>query len=111
MTKAIIIDQRDVERDYGFHGIEAIVEHEKHGRLLVCDGFGGKDSLRGGAVRFGHGIVCKLHDDDTFEGLDASWNDYTTVNSAVQAGYDDSRPVLDWGGHVIASFAKSCGLN
>lgn len=111
MSKAIIIEQRSVERDYGFRGVEAIVEHEKHGRLLVCDGFGGKDSLRGGAVRFEHGMVCKLLDDDTFEQLDADWNDYTTVNSAVQSGYDGSRPVLDWSGHVIAGLAKSCGLD
>lgn len=111
MSKVIIIEQRDVERDYGFRGVEAIVEHEAHGRLLVCDGFGGKDSLRGGSVRFEHGMVCKLHDDDTFDSLDADWNDYTTVKSAIQAGYDGSRPVLDWGGHVIARLAKSCGLN
>ena len=110
MSKAIIIEQRDVERDYGFRGVEAIVEHDKHGRLLVCDGFGGKDSMRGGAVRFEHGMVCRLHDDDNFSLLDENWNDYTTVKSAIQAGYDGSRPVLDWSGYAIAGLAKSCGL-
>lgn len=110
MSKATVIDQRTVERAYGFEGTEVIIDHETHGRLLVCDGFGGADSLRGGAVRYVHGIVCKLREKDTFGDLDGPWNDYTTVNEAVQAGHDDSRPVLDWSGHAVAGLAKSCGL-
>lgn len=110
MSKATVIEKRNIKRDYGFDGVEAIVDHPKHGRLLVCDGFGGMDSLRGGAVRFEHGIVCKLHDDDTFAALDAAWNDVTTIMAAVTTGYDDSRPVLEWDGMMVAKLAEGCGL-
>ena len=103
MYKPTVIETRDVERDYGFRGTNAIIDHPKHGRLLVCDGFGGMDTLRGGAVRWEHGIVVLLRADDTFATIDPTW-DY------VRHGYDDDRPIQMWGGQAIASLAKACGL-
>ncbi len=109
--KSVVIETRAVEREYGYPGVEAIVDHPQHGRLLVIDGFGGKDSLRGGAVRFEHGRVCKLLPEDTFEALDAEWNEYTSVMDAVTSGHDSDRPLLDWDGMAVAGLAKSCGLD
>lgn len=106
MSKITVVESRSVERDYGFAGVEAIIEHPSHGRLLIRDGFGGMGQPRGGAVRWVHGMVCKLQPGDTLDGL----REDTRVLSAVLAGYDDTRPVLDWDGHVIAAVAKSAGL-
>ena len=110
MSKATVIEKRDVERDYGLSGIDAIVDHPEHGRLLVCDGYGGMDDIKGGAVRFEHGLVVKLHNDDTFAALDGDWNEATSIMSAVTHGYDESRPVLEWPGFMVAKLAKACGL-
>jgi hypothetical protein len=110
MSKATVAEKRDVERDYGFSGVEAIIDHPEHGRLLICDGFGGMDDLKGGAVRFEHGLVVKLHDEDTFDALDADWNEATSVMTAVTHGYDDTRPVLEWTGYMVDELAKACGL-
>lgn len=109
MRKATVIEKRD-ESGYGFSGVEAIIDHSKHGRLLVLDRFGGIDSMQGGAVRFKHRMVVKLHDDDTFAVLDADWNEGTSVMSAVTHGYDDSRPVLEWDRNMITKLAEYCGL-
>lgn len=109
MTK--LIEKREVTRDYGFDGIDAIVDHPTHGRLLIMDGFGGTDTLKGGAVRWEHGMAIKLQDGDTIDGLiNGEWNDYTTLMGAVIAGHDDSRPILEWDGDMVESVAKSVGL-
>lgn len=110
MSKATVVETRSVKRDYGFTGTEAIVDHPAHGRLLVCDGFGGKDSMQGGAVRFEHGVVIKLRNDDDFASLDADWNESTSVIDAAMHGYDDSRPVLEWSGFMVKRLAEACGL-
>lgn len=105
-----IIGTRGVSRDYGFSGIEAIVETEK-GRLLIQDGFGGIDSIRGGAVRWEHGLVHQLKADDTFTSLDDVVNDAgSTLQDCMTYGTDDARPQLLWDGYALANFAKSVGL-
>ncbi|MFA5633414.1 MAG: hypothetical protein WC997_18140 [Porticoccaceae bacterium] len=109
--KIAIVARRDIERDYGFRGTEAIIDHPKHGRLLLCDGFGGKDTLAGGTVRWTHGMAVKLEDDDTFDALDSTeWSVGTTLMQAVKGGYDDARPILDWDGLTIARVAAAAGL-
>lgn len=111
MSKVTIIERRNVERDYGFSGTEAIIDHPANGRMLLCDGFGGIDTLAGGVVRWTHGIAIKLQDSDTFETLDgAPWTNGVTLMQAVQKGYDDTRPVLDWDGLAIARAAAAAGL-
>lgn len=50
-----VVESRTVERDYGFNGTEAVLDHPKHGRVLLCDGYGGENTLAGGAVRWSHG--------------------------------------------------------
>ena len=106
-----IIEKRDVVRDYDFAGIEAIIDHPKHGRLLIQDGFGGIDSMQGGAVRWSHGLVHKLLDTDTFETLGEVVNDHgSTVQDCMTHGTDTTRPQLLWDGFCIAGLAKSLGL-
>jgi hypothetical protein len=105
-----IIQRRDVQRDYGFWGVDAIIEHPKHGRVLIRDGFGG----RGNAdrmVRWECGIVIKLQPDDTFESLESQMHSLgTTVRAAAERGYDPLRPVLPWDGDAVRRLAKGAGL-
>jgi hypothetical protein len=105
-----IIEKRKVERDFGFLGTDAIIDHEKHGRLLIRDGYGGENGMQGGAVRFQHGMVVKLCTSDTFADLDKDWNEFTSVFDAVVNGYDTARPIKDWDGKMITKLAESLGL-
>ncbi len=91
-----IIERANVVRDYGFRGVEAIIETPQHGRVYIADGYGGQDDLRGGAVRWAHGLALKLQPGDTLASLQApdSWNEGTTILSAAINGYDTTRPLL-----------------
>ncbi len=107
-----IIDKIDVTRDYGMPGTAAIIDHPAHGRMMLCDGFGGLDTLQGGAVRWRHGVAIKLQPADTFASLATTpWNDWMPLLQAVKSGYDDTRPVLDWRGDAVAATAASAGLS
>lgn len=106
-----VIEIKSVEREYGFEGKIAIIDHDKHGRLLIVDGFGGMDELCGGMVRWRHGSVFKLHPDDALNSLDrGEWNEFMTLMEAVQRDADKSRPRLDWSGHMCAALAKRAHL-
>lgn len=105
---ARLIEFENVPRDYGMTGTNAIVESEDGNRYLIQDGFGGIDTLRGGAVRWQHGMVVQLQPTDTLESLRAGeWNELTSLWDAVTHGYDDSRPVLEIS---PANLAKSAGV-
>lgn len=111
MSDIRLIESEDVARDYGFAGVDAVIEHPEHGRLLVMDGYGGERELRGGAVRWEHGAVIKLHPTDTLGSLrKGAWSEATSLWAAMRNGYDDSRPVLQWPGSAIAGLAKAAGL-
>jgi len=106
-----IVEKETLERAYGFQGVQAIIDHDKHGRLLVLDGFGGMDTLQGGAVRFRHGMVIRLKNTDTLSNLkNQNWNNHESLLSAVLQGCDDDRPVLDWSGSMVSKLAESIGL-
>lgn len=106
-----IIETQDVERDYGFRGTNAIVQHPAYGRLLLSDGYGGEGTLQGGAVRWQHGAAVKLLDGDTIASLKIEpWNDHMTLWEAVRSGCDDTRPMLLLDGHAMAAVAKAVGL-
>jgi hypothetical protein len=106
-----VIEQEQVERDYGMQGVEAIVEHPEHGLIYIADGFGGMDTMRGGAVRWEHGMAVKLQPGDTLENLrETEWNDSTTLFRAMLEGYDESRPVLQLTGRQVSAIAKAAGL-
>ena len=111
MDNVNLIQKKKVMRDYGFSGVEAIVHSSKYGRFLICDGYGGENTLAGGAVRFKHGMVIRLKANDTLESLEKDlWNDSTTLYQAMFNGLDDSRPILYWYGSVIEKLAKATGL-
>jgi hypothetical protein len=85
-----------------------VVDHPTHGRLLLVEGFGGMDSLQGGQYRWMHGYAVRLQPGDTLASLDLKeWNEWTSLYTAVMAGYDKTRPVLEWSGHMIASVARA----
>lgn len=105
-----VIESDHVERDYGFRGTDAVIEHPTHGRLLLSDGYGELGN-RGGKVRWEHGTAVKLQPGDTLGSLRSTeWNDWMNLFSAVKTGCDESRPVLDWSGDMVAAVAKSAGL-
>ena len=64
-TKTTLIETTRVEADYGMLCTIAIVEHPKHGRLFIREGYGGEDSLAGGAIRWKHGIAIRIQPGDT----------------------------------------------
>jgi hypothetical protein len=105
-----LIDSREIDRDYGFAGTEAIVEQPEYGRLLIADGYGEK-GLCGGMVRWEHGIAIQLQPGDDFASLDAGgWNDAMCLRQAVLAGYDDTRPVvIGISGAALARIARAAG--
>lgn len=89
----------------------AVVEHPKHGRLLLMTGYGGEEDPAGGAHRWRHGMVVSLQPGDTLTSLRGEkWNDGTSLFDAVAMGMDDTRPIKDWSGHAMESFAKKAGL-
>lgn len=107
---AQVIEKCTVDRAYGFVGEEAIIDHPRLGRIYVADGYGGVDSPDGGAVRWRHGYVCKLHAADTLESLSQPWNEFFSVREAMQQGHDTTRPIMDIYGQALDTLAKSCGL-
>lgn len=109
MEKAMLVESRIIEGKYGFDQQQAIVDHPKHGRILITEQWGGGD-VEGEQYRFKHGLAAKLHDNDTFETIDAPWNDCVTTIDAVLHGQDKSRPVFEWYGKALVSIAKSVGL-
>lgn len=106
-----LIEKENTEREYGFDGINAIIESEKHGKLLIIDGFGGIDDLEGGSVRFKHGMVVKLKDNDTLSSLNKTVGCYyPTLMNDVCRGKNSGRPVMDWDSWTIENTARSVGL-
>jgi hypothetical protein len=108
-SESTIIEQQTLEADYGFAATEAVVDHEKHGRIYICEGYGGEDSLAGGCVRWKHGTVIKLGNEDTLENLKSrEWNEGTSYYSAMKSGYYGE--ILNWTGHAVEGLAKQIGL-
>lgn len=104
--KPKIIEKRNVERDYGFIGTEVIIDHPKHGRLMIMDAFGWREQNSGGKVRWRHGMAIQLKDGDTFASLAAENSD----PHYLRKGYDAERPVLDWDGFIVSQIASGLGL-
>lgn len=105
-TKCKLIESTRVEADYGMLCTLAIVEHEVRGRLFLREGYGGEDSLQGGAIRWRHGLAIRIQPADTLESLR---RDPETYLNLVQ-GFDAERPVLDWDGTSVEAVARAAGL-
>ena len=111
MGVATLIESRDFRGEYDLPRREAIVRHPDHGLLLIRDGYCGEGGIRGGAYRWDEGSVIRLRDGDSFSLLDnGAWNDDVVLYEPVVNGYDDSRPILEWEGYMIAKLAASVGL-
>lgn len=108
--KITLIESKLVKREFGMTGTIAVVDHPKHGRLLIVDGYGGEYKLRGGMVRWEHGMVAKLLPGDTLTTLSTPWNDWYLVLDAILLGLDESRPLQKWTGDMVSKLAKSAGL-
>jgi hypothetical protein len=105
-TKCTLIETTRVDADYGMLATLAIVEHPKHGRLFIREGYGGEDSLAGGAIRWRHGLAIRIQPADTLESLRRDPDGYLNM---VQ-GFDIERPVLDWDGASVEAVAHAAGL-
>lgn len=100
--KIKVLEVQSVERDYGMGGINAIIEHPKHGRLWLADGFGGLHSIHGGSVRWKYGCAIQLKPEDTMESL--RWN------LDFRHDRDPERPMLWWSSNAVVAVAKAAGL-
>lgn len=97
------VARRITDGQYGISREMVIIDHPRHGRLLLAQEYGGDLELRGGTYRWGS--AYRLHHDDTFEVLEADWNESTSILEAVQYMVDESRPWLDWPSYMVARLA------
>jgi hypothetical protein len=112
MSNYKLIEKNEVTRDYGFAGLQLIVENKATGKqTLLTDAYGGENTLSGGRVRWSHGTAIEIKKTDTFETLNAEDETGTTVLTRALAGYDEERPIAQWDGFAIRSVANSLGLD
>ena len=109
MEKITLVSSRTIKGRYGCGAQQAIIDHSRYGRILITEQWGG-GNLQGEQYRFSHGLAAKLHDDDTFDALDAPWNKWTSTIDAVLGAHDNSRPIFEWPGKVLVSIAKKAGV-
>jgi hypothetical protein len=100
-TGICLIDRRMDPGAYDLGRSRIIIDHPRHGRLLLAEEYSGEGTPRGGQYRWGS--ATRLQPTDTFCSLeDRLWNDSTTWLEAVDLNLDDTRPCLDWPGYVVA---------
>lgn len=108
VMNAEIVELEEIELAYGFVGTSAIVDHPALGRLWLLEGFGGINTAEGGRAGWRYGIAVQLQPTDTLKTLESEpLNDYTTLKSAVKAGHDPTRPMLQLD---VAELAQACGV-
>lgn len=104
----ILIESNTTTGEYGRSKTEAIIEANGR-RLYICEGFGGMDSLSGGAIRWRHGIAIEIAAEDTLESLKTrKWNDHVTYYDAMHNGYYGE--IKNWSGIALTKTAVSLGL-
>jgi len=106
----IILERRDLPGAYDMLRRVAILEHPQFGRLLIAEGWGGLDSLSGGAYRWRHGFLAQLRPTDTLDLLESEGDEACSIMRRVLAGEDASRRLFDWDGVVIDQMAQRAGL-
>lgn len=82
-----------------------IVEDSELGCLYISDGFGGKDTLAGGAYRWRHGCIVRVKETDTIESLTKPYNKWgdTVLGHDYCAG---QREELHWSGFQLEAYAR-----
>jgi hypothetical protein len=107
-----LIESQTVTREYGFTGINAIIEHPDYGRILIMDGYGGEGTMAGGCVRWFHGAAYHLLKNDSLKSLQSTMiNEDVSTFEALIHGYDSKRDPICVHGRIIASMAKDAGLS
>jgi len=110
MAKATLVEQENGRGAYDLGMRTAIIDHPKHGRLLLAEGYGGESTPQGGAYRWSQGVVVSIQPTDTLGSLQADrHNEFSSVMDAVTNGRDKTRPLLLWPGHAIEALASSVG--
>lgn len=102
-ARATLVEHDAYEGQYGMTGERMIIDHPRHGRLLLLQGFGGMEEMLGGAYRWLYGIAIPLLPDDTLASLSADDEQWQRMTH----GYDDDRPVLTWEGIMIEQLARA----
>ena len=110
--KTKIVEQKAAQGVYEFLCQIAIVDHPKFGRLLIREGFAGRNEHRGGMYRWCDGSAIRLKKDDTFASLESlpDWSEGNSHYVAIINGYDSERPYLDLTGAMVEKIAESAGL-
>lgn len=104
--KTTLVEKRTEIGAYDMDYNMIIIDTDKHGRILLTDGFGGMDSIDGGMYLWRHGLAIKLQPGDTLEKLEnMDWNTETSYLDAVLHGIDNERPILNWPGYLIEKVA------
>ena len=101
-----IIEKETNKAEYDMDCVSMIVENENGERYLMQEGFGGMDTMAGGAIRWRHGLIIKIKAGETFSTFEKEWNESATLRDAMLRGYDDERPILDWSGTIIEKIAN-----
>lgn len=86
-----IVESRTVTGAYDFNCDQIIIDHHRHGRLLLTEGWGG-DEVIGEQYRWRQGLAAKLQPTDSF---------------AVLNHHDQDRPLLDWPGQMVERLAQT----
>ena len=106
MTTLIQADTND--GIYDLPCTEMIVQLTDGRRIYLSEGFGGMSSLEGGQYRWRHGVAIAIQVTDTLESLHTDTKEYNCHSyERMMAGYDETRPILDWDGNVIDRVARS----
>lgn len=106
-NKIKIVESRTLRGAYNIPYDEMIVDHPKHGRLYLSEGFGG-GTCEGQTYRWRHGFAAKIKSDDTFADLDRyqSDEDPMPIRIALAGGYPTpGRELLDWDGFIVKRVA------
>ena len=102
-----LVEKDNILGVYDFLQSIMIVDTDKHGRILLVEGFAGND-IEGQMYRWKHGLAISIHNEDTLESLRAEkWNEYYTGYQVVTLCQDNDRPCLHWDGFVIDKLANS----
>jgi len=112
-TQIAVVSQRTVQGLYDMTCKQVIIDHPGHGRCLLSEGFGGIDTIAGGAYRWQHGVAAKLLPDDTWDTLDAWAGAISSPSQLITVlldGHDSDRPLLDWGGNTITAVARAASF-
>ena len=77
--------------------------HPRHGRVFLIEGFGGLDSLHGGAWRWRHGRAYRADADDTLASL------WEPIDRPPHCRTFEQRDLLNWNGSAIQRIAANMG--